>query len=85
LAKLDNQVAIDTMLGWYRSSDLCKVTMAAHYFIHSDYHQEVDRLIDQLRSPNDDVVEAAKVRLAEIGHPACKKLLGLTTVRLKVE
>jgi HEAT repeat protein len=77
LAKLDWRVAVEKMLDWYRSGNLRKVTMAAHYFTHSDYRREIDKLIQRLRSRDQDDATAAKERLKEIGEPACKKLLEL--------
>ncbi len=77
LLKLPLKHAAEEMIAWYRSGDLWRVTLAAHFFVHSGYPHLIDEQISQLRSAQRDVAEKAKETLIRIGEPVVKKIINL--------
>lgn len=77
LLKLPLEHAAEEMMAWYRSGDLWRVAIAAHFFVHSDFPHLIDDLISQLRSAERDIVEKAIDTLIRIGEPVVRKIICL--------
>lgn len=75
LKSRSHEEVVPEMLGWYRSGDLWKVTMASTYFNHSNVPDTIEEIIHQVQSGNAKVAKAARRHLAQYGEIALRKAM----------